>query len=320
MIWYLYSFMKYLFGPVNSRRLGRSLGIDLVPYKTCTLNCIYCECGETTDITADIREYVPTDRVIEELDSFLSARPLLDVLTFSGSGEPTLHSGIGTVIDFLKDKFPEYEISILTNGTLLWRKDVRRSILRADIIIPSLDAVSEDLFTKIVRPVSGINAELLLEGLTELRNEFDGRIFLEIFIVPGLNDSEGELNRIKQACYRIKPDKIQINTLDRPGTDEWIEPASLERLEFVKSFFKPFVVEIIGKPAVEGSVETFTDDVLDAVIATIRRRPSTVDDLSQTLGIRIVQLNKIIKHLLDGGEIEVKKMERGNFYSIKKKL
>lgn len=318
MIFFLYLFMKYLFGPVNSRRLGRSLGIDLVPYKTCTLNCIYCECGETTDVTAAIREYVPTDRVIEELDSFLSDRPPLDVLTFSGSGEPTLHSGIGTIIDFLKDKYPEYQIAVLTNGTLLWRKDVRSSILRADIIIPSLDAISEEVFTKIARPVSGIDSELLLEGLTELRNEFAGRIFLEIFIVPGLNDSEGELDRIKQACNSIKPDKIQLNTLDRPGTDQWIEPASLERLEFVRFFLKPFVVEIIGKPSVARHVEAFTDDILDAVIATIRRRPSTVDDLSQTLGIRIVQLNKIIKHLLDSGVIEVKKMGRGNFYSIKK--
>ena len=318
MILFLYLFMKYLFGPVNSRRLGRSLGIDLVPYKTCTLNCIYCECGETTDITAAIREYVPTDRVIEELNSFLSTRPPLDVLTFSGSGEPTLHSGIGTVIDFLKDTFPEYQIAVLTNGTLLWCKDVRDSILRADIIIPSLDAVSEGVFTKIARPVSGIDVKLILEGLTELRNEFDGRIFLEIFIVPGLNDGKEELEKIKRACHSIKPDKIQLNTLDRPGTAQWIEPASLERLEFVRSFLQPFMVEIISKPPVARHVETFTDDVVDAVIATIRRRPSTIDDLSQTLGIRIVQLNKILRHLLDSGAIEVKKMERGNFYSIKK--
>jgi wyosine [tRNA(Phe)-imidazoG37] synthetase (radical SAM superfamily) len=310
--------MKYLFGPVNSRRLGRSLGIDLVPYKTCTLSCIYCECGETTVITSDIKEYIPTDRVIEELDSYLSTKPLLDVVTFSGSGEPTLHSGIGRIISFLSDKFPEYEIAILTNGTLLWREDVRKSILRADIIIPSLDAVSEDLFTKIARPVAGINAALVVEGLTELRNEFDGRIFLEIFIIPGLNNSDRELEMIKQACYKIKPDKIQLNTLDRPGTEDWVVPASSEQLEYVKSFLEPFVVEIIGEPSFERRGENISDDVVDAVIATIKRRPSTIEDLSLTLGIRVVQLNKIIKRLRDSGVIEVKKMGRGNFYSLRK--
>jgi wyosine [tRNA(Phe)-imidazoG37] synthetase (radical SAM superfamily) len=310
--------MKYLFGPVNSRRLGRSLGIDLVPYKTCTLSCIYCECGETTVITSDIKEYIPTDRVIEELDSYLSTKPLLDVVTFSGSGEPTLHSGIGRIINFLSDRFPQYEIAILTNGTLLWRDDVRKSILRADIIIPSLDAVSEDLFTKIARPVVGISAALVVKGLTELRNEFEGRIFLEIFIIPGLNNSDRELEMIKQACYKIRPDKIQLNTLDRPGTEDWVVPASPEQLEYIKSFLEPFVVEIIGEPAFERRGENISDDVVDAVIATIKRRPSTIEDLSLTLGIRVVQLNKIIKHLRDSGVIEVKKMGRGNFYSLRK--
>src|SRR5208337_2577115 len=134
--------MKYLFGPVNSRRLGISLGVDLVPFKTCSLNCVYCESGATT------AEYVPTDDVISELDRFLSVSPNIDVITFSGSGEPTLHAGIGRIIGHLKLKYPAYKVAVLTNGTLLWNPGVRKSLARADMVIPSLDAVSPGVFNK----------------------------------------------------------------------------------------------------------------------------------------------------------------------------
>src|SRR4030067_1281242 len=119
--------MKYLFGPFNSRRLGMARGVALVPYKTCPLNCVYCECGETTRLTAAVAEYVPTDDVIAELDGYLSGSPRLDAVTFSGSGEPTLHSGIGRIIDFLKNKYPRYPVAVLTNGVMLWNPGARKS-------------------------------------------------------------------------------------------------------------------------------------------------------------------------------------------------
>jgi wyosine [tRNA(Phe)-imidazoG37] synthetase (radical SAM superfamily) len=161
--------MKYLFGPVNSRRLGISLGVDLVPFKTCSLNCVYCESGGTTAITSTIAEYVPTDGVISELDRFLSVSPALDVITFSGSGEPTLHAGIGRIIAHLKQKYPAYKVVVLTNGTLLWDPGVRESLSGADIVIPSLDAVSPGIFDKIARPAAGITPERVIRGLAEFR-------------------------------------------------------------------------------------------------------------------------------------------------------
>ena len=161
--------MRYLFGPVISRRLGISLGIDLLPFKTCSLDCIYCECGKTKNLTDQIQEYVPTEEVISELQVFLTDKPKLDVITFAGSGEPTLHSGIGQIIKFLKKNFPEYKICVLTNGTLLYQKKVRQSILDADIIIPSLDAVSKEVFEKIAKPAEGITPEKLIEGLIALK-------------------------------------------------------------------------------------------------------------------------------------------------------
>ncbi|MDK2863513.1 MAG: hypothetical protein PWQ46_1223, partial [Methanomicrobiaceae archaeon] len=190
---------RYLFGPVPSRRLGISLGIDLVPHKTCSFNCIYCECGQTTDLTCERREYVPTNRVIAELDDFLATAPDLDYVTFAGSGEPTLHSGIGEIISFIKDRYPRYRVAVLTNSALFTDPDVRAALMRADLVVPSLDAVSEEVFVKINRPSPGITAGQVLEGLLDFAREYTGEVWLEIFIVPGVNDTDKELRLLKDA-------------------------------------------------------------------------------------------------------------------------
>ncbi len=314
--------MKYLFGPVNSRRLGISLGIDLVPFKTCSMNCVYCECGKTTRLTSEIAEYVPTAGVIGELKSFLSPGPRLDALTFSGSGEPTLHSGIGEIIAFLKRDFPAYRVVVLTNGSLMWMEKARRSVLQADIIIPSLDAVSEDVCRRINRPVSGVSAEKMVGGLEHLRSEFTGKIFLEIFILPGINDSAGELERIRQAAGRIRPDRIQLNTLDRPGTEEWVRPAPREDLERVARYLAEYPVDITGNPDAvrETGPGRGGGDIAASILATIERRPSTAEDLSVTLGIRRDELLKILAEMQEQGIVEIRTLERGEFYSLRKDM
>ncbi|ACL69859.1 radical SAM protein [Halothermothrix orenii] len=222
--------LKYIFGPVLSRRLGKSLGIDLIPFKTCSLDCVYCECGKTDKLTLERKEYVPTEEVINELKKYLYNRPKLDYITFSGSGEPTLHKGIGEIISFLKDNYPEYKVALLTNSTLLYRNQVISEIKGCDLIVPSLDAVSEEIFQKINRPVSGLNAELIVKGLINLRKNYNGKMWLEIFIIPDLNDNKKELMLFKEAINRIKPDKIQLNVLDRPGTENWVKRIPEERL------------------------------------------------------------------------------------------
>jgi wyosine [tRNA(Phe)-imidazoG37] synthetase (radical SAM superfamily) len=157
----------YVFGPVLSRRLGRSLGIDLVPYKTCTLDCVYCECGSTTNFPGELELLVPVDDVLNELSAVLSVNPDIDVCTFSGSGEPTLHSGLGYIIAHIKKTWPRYRVVVLTNGTLLYRKDVREALYKADTVIPSLDAVSEDVFSKMLRPGPGITAAQTIQGIED---------------------------------------------------------------------------------------------------------------------------------------------------------
>ncbi len=311
--------MKYIFGPVKSRRLGISLGIDIMPYKTCTMDCVYCECGKTTNLTTAVLLYIKPEDVINELKEVLSKKPKLDNITFSGAGEPTLNPGIKKIIKFIKKNYSEYNVTVLTNGTLLNLKKTRESILGADIIIPSLDAVTAEIFDKIGRPAKNVSSEKVVKGIASLRNEFKGKIYLEIFIIPGINDSAAEINKIKDACFKIHPDGIQLNTLDRPGTEDWVKPAGNEILRRIKDQMLPFIVDIPGaRGSKNNKSHIYSDDAVDLVINTIIRRPSTMEDLSITLGIGIPELSDIMSKLLLDEKIEKISTEKNEFYRLKR--
>ena len=228
---------KHLFGPVPSRRLGMSLGIDLIPKKVCSLNCVYCEVGKTTKLTLDRMEYVKYGRVIAELKQFMSNDPKIDYITFSGSGEPTLNSRIGDVINFIREDYPDVKIAVLTNGTLLFDQKLRTELLQVDVILPSLDAASQSAFEKINRPDSNLKIESYIQGLIDLRKEYKGNIWLEIFLLKGYNDSKDELDLLKNAILRINPDSIQLNTLDRPGTVEGLVPLSKNEMQEIIDYW-----------------------------------------------------------------------------------
>ena len=239
---------KHLFGPVKSRRLGLSLGVDLLPYKTCTLDCIYCECGATTKLTTKRKVYRSTEEIIAELSNFLSSKPQLDQITFSGAGEPTLAINISEIISHLKKEYPQYSVTVITNGTLLGEPQVRAAIVKADIVIPSLDAVTKDLFQKINRPHKSISIDEIIDGLVAFRKEFKGKLWLEIFVIPGLNDQPKDIEHLKKVVAKITPDKIQINTLDRSGVLENLRPATnVELNDFADILgFKPVDI-ILGR-------------------------------------------------------------------------
>ena len=304
---------RYLFGPVPSRRLGRSLGIDLVPQKTCTFDCAYCECGRTTVLTLERREYVPTDRVIAELDDCLAKAPDIDYVTFAGSGEPTLHSGIGDIISFIKDRYPRYRVAVLTNGALFVDPDVRAALMRADLVVPSLDAVSEDIFRDINRPSPGITAGQVVAGLIAFSREFPGVIWLEVFIVPGKNDTDEELLRLRDAVAVIAPDRVQVNTLDRPGTDIRVRRASPRTLERARTIIGGNA-EVIGAASCEPATAPEMRDVTDMLLATLRRRPCTVADLSRISGLRPAEVTKHLRILEEKGAVEPVREQRGVFY------
>ena len=304
---------RYLFGPVPSRRLGRSLGIDLVPQKTCTFDCAYCECGRTTVLTLERREYVPTDRVIAEIDDCLAKAPDIDYVTFAGSGEPTLHSGIGDIISFIKDRYPRYRVAVLTNGALFVDPDVRAALMRADLVVPSLDAVSEDIFRDINRPSPGITAGQVVAGLVAFSREFPGTIWLEVFIVPGKNDTDEELLRLRDAVAAIAPDRVQVNTLDRPGTDIRVRRASPRTLERARTIIGGNA-EVIGAASCEPATAPEMRDVADMLLATLRRRPCTVADLSRISGLRPAEVTKHLRILEEKGAVEPVREQRGVFY------
>ena len=223
---------KYVYGPINSRRLGKSLGVDLIVPKVCPLDCIYCEARSTTNLTMERREYVNIDEVLAEIDQVLSEIMMPDYITFSGAGEPTLNSGIGRVIEHLKENYPDGKVCLLTNGLLLKNKDLQQELARLDMIIPSLDASNEEEYLKINRPVPGETLEKLVDGIAEFhRNHPAVYMALEMFIAPGINDSDESLTRFETLLKRISPDAIQLNTLDRPGAVADLKPACAETMK-----------------------------------------------------------------------------------------
>ncbi|MBA3052671.1 MAG: radical SAM protein [Candidatus Omnitrophota bacterium] len=303
---------KYLFGPVPSRRLGLSLGIDLVPLKTCSFNCVYCECGATTALTVSRREYVPASRVIEELDDFLSGKPDLDFITFAGSGEPTLHSRIGDVISFVKNKFPQYRVCVLTNGSLFHLKSVRADLMRADKVIPSLDAASVSAWKKLNRPHGSLDLKKLINALEMFGKEYEGDYAVEVFIVPGVNDSTEELSRLKKALMKIKPSSVQLNSLVRPGTETSLRCASEASLKKIARFFAPLKAELAGAPGRKIS-PAFKKGLTHKILSAVSRRPLTLEDLAAVTGLRIVELTKIADALRSSGRVVFIKQGRKNF-------
>ncbi len=307
----------HLFGPVPSRRLGMSLGIDLVPHKICSLNCVYCECGATTKLTHDRGEYVPVKEIYEELKDFFKHNPDPDYLTFSGAGEPTLHSHMGEVIDFLKDLRPFVPVAVLTNGTLFADPQLRKELMRADLVLPSLDAATDDALQKINRPRHQLRASAYVDGLIEFSREFQGDIWLEIFLLPGYNDDRENLEALKEAARLINPRRIQLNTLDRPGTVEDLQPVPMERLEEISAFFGMEEVEIIAPPQERHELKSYRSDLEGAILETISRRPCTLADLEKMLGLHLNEINKYLGVLEESGKIETSIQERGTFYQIR---
>lgn len=308
---------KYLFGPVPSRRLGMSLGLDLVFHKLCSLNCIYCECGATTVLTSERKEYIPYDDLIVEIKHFMDNNPAPEYITFSGSGEPTLNSRIGDVINFIKSNYPEIPVALLTNGTLFHLEEVRKEILNIDLVIPSLDAASELSFRKINRPENKLKLKDYIQGLVDFRNEYKGKIWLEVLIVPGLNDSYNDLDLLRKAFERIKPDTIQLNTLDRPGAVTGIRAATNAELQKIVDYWKLTNVEIISPPKERKDIRSYREDTESAILETIFRRPCTADDIAKILGSHISEVNKYLDVLEAEAKIEAVRQERGVFYKGK---
>lgn len=303
--------VQHVFGPVPSRRLGRSLGVDLVPYKTCTYDCVYCQLGRTTACRLDRSRYVSNSVVLRELETKLRSGALPDYITLSGSGEPTLRLGLGGLILAIR-RLTACPIAVLTNGSLLWREDVQTELRSADVVIPSLDAGDEDTFRRVNRPHPALDFERIVEGLTTFARRFTGRLWLEVFLLKGITTGEDALERIHRLIERIGPDRVQINTVARPPCDAGAQQATIEELNRAAAVFGTGA-EVISEHASEH------EDVVSGVrrgdvVGLLRRRPCTVDDVAVGLGVHRLAAAKELERLLREEVVQTRKMGADVYY------
>jgi len=290
-----------IYGPVPSRRLGFSLGIDIIPSKTCSFDCIYCQLGPTTQKTLQRKEYVSWKKILSQIKDVLSSGQRVNYITFSGSGEPTLNTALGRLIREIK-KITSIPVAVLTNSSLLSRESVRKALKEADLVVPSLDGVTQEVFTKINRPHPSLKVEQIIEGLKKFRQEFKGSIWLEIMLVKGVNDSPSHISKLKEVIEEIKPEKVQLNTVVRPPSEEFAHPLSLKELEKIKNILGKNC-EIIAE--FRKKKQTPLEENLElAILSMIRRRPVTLSDISTSLGKNKNEIIKCINLLLEKGKIK----------------
>ena len=297
---------KYIYGPVPSRRLGRSLGVDLVPYKVCSYDCIYCQLGRTTRKTIQRREYNDSSLVLSEVKAFLKRNVEFDYLTLAGSGEPTLNAKIGEIISSVKS-VTNVPVLVLSNGSMLWDEDVRYALKDADVIVPSMDAVSDDVFRVINRPDENLEITAVLDGLIEFSKSFSGEVYLEILFVKGVNDAKSEIEKMKGIIEKADIDKVHLNTVVRPPCER--DAVLLDRAEMdeIKELLGTAVpVEVISDYS--GHRVYYNETTEAEILSLLRRRPCRLIDLSSALG---VHQNELIKYLT-----ELKRKEIIAYHSV----
>ncbi len=295
--------MKYLFGPVNSRRLGLSQGIDLLTTKTCNFDCIYCEVGGTSIHTCERKEYTPTAEILAEIDGLLAqdnlAKPI-DVFTITAMGEPTLHTGLGEIIRHIKDKTGK-PVAVLTNGAMMHRQDVRLELQAADIVIPSLDSARDESFRKIDRPAQCVDLEEMIEGISLFCREFSGQVWLEFMLTKNINDQPSDIEALKRTIMRINPERVQLNTVVRPPLESFAIPLTHKELSHIAEQL-PGKVEIIASFAKREHASRRPPEQ-DEILEMLQRRPCTASDISEALNLEPAQTGRLMEELVDQGTV-----------------
>jgi wyosine [tRNA(Phe)-imidazoG37] synthetase (radical SAM superfamily) len=294
---------RYLFGPVPSRRFGRSLGVDIIPFKTCTFNCVYCQLGSTTHLDSTRGEWVPAGDVLDEVRCWLERDGRADVISLAGSGEPTLHTGFGDILKGIRallaqrseaDQRSPIRTCLLTNGSLFHLPEVRSAAALADIVKITLSAPDEATWLRLHRPGSGLRFQDALEGLRAFRNEYAGQIWIEVMIVRGVNDTAPRVVQLAELIRPMRPDRIQLNTVVRPPAERDAEPVTKNDAEVLAKFFKP-CAEVVGEfqsdtPA-KGSSTT-----PEEILALIARHPSSLEDVCRLFDL---PSDEVSRHLTD---------------------
>lgn len=303
--------MNSVFGPVLSRRLGRSLGVDPLPFKTCNLSCVYCQLGRTRRRSVGRKEYAPPGKVVEDVRRELSllGRGTVDWITFVGAGEPTLYSSIGQVIRGIKS-LTEIPVAVLTNGSLLTREDVREDLSYADAVLPSFDAGSEDLYRVINRPRSRDTLDSLLGGLMEFRRTYRGILLVEVMIVGGLNDTDEALADLTKTLAGVAPDGLCIGLPTRPPAEPWVKPPTADRLACaVESLSRSAP---LARASALGQVTRLPGELVDSLQGVLTRHPMTTREIIGTAaGHRPAEVSAALNELIEQRRVgEVRRFGR----------
>jgi wyosine [tRNA(Phe)-imidazoG37] synthetase (radical SAM superfamily) len=304
---------SHLYGPVNSRRLGISLGVDIVPYKVCSFDCIYCQVGQTTSKMITRKKYFSTAKILQEIDQILSLGKKINYITLSGSGEPTLNSNIGIIIKEIK-KLTHIPVAVITNSSLLCDKYVQEELMEVDVLLPSLDAVREKTFKLINQPHKALCLSKILSGLKDFRKKFKGKIWLEIMLIKNINDSLEELMSIRKEIKNLSPDKVQLNTVVRPPREKGVEALNLEELNRVKNILGGNCEIIVHTGKMEKII--YSQDIEKDIISLISRRSITLADISNSLGMKSNKLREYLKNLEKKNKIKKIKYKGVTFYKL----
>lgn len=302
---------RHLFGPVPSRRLGRSLGVDLTPFKTCSFDCIFCQLGRTTNKTVKRKEYVPVKEVIAELDAWMKSGDNADYITLSGSGEPTLNSEFGQVIDFVRN-VTTIPVALLTNGSMLSNPEVRAQAAQANMVKVSLSAWDQFSFEHINRPHASIEFKRLIEGQWLLRNEFKGRMLMEVFLVWGTNTATEDVTKIAELVKTLDPDDVQLNTAVRPPCEEFAYAVPEDQMNNLAKLFDP-PAEIIAEYSSDVSAEVQGNE--EDILEMLERRPCTLDQICAAFGLHRNEASKYLGKLVRTGKARELRKQMEIYYS-----
>ncbi len=301
----------HIYGPVPSRRLGLSLGVDLVPYKTCSYDCIYCQLGATTTKTIELKNYVPTEEVLADVTEWLTQDGEADYITMSGSGEPTLHSGLARIITRIKE-LTDIPVAVITNGSLLWLDSVAEACALVDLVVPSLDAGCAEIFAQVNRPHANISFALMLKGLQTFRKRYEGAIWLEVMLVGGVNDSPEQIAAMADLVETIRPERIQVNTVVRPPTEKYAECIAPERLQQLAAMLDGEVIAPFDASHTHEDKASQTGSILEL----LKRRPCTVLDIASGLGIHENEVVKQLNNMLEEGTVVAERRGENVLYRV----
>jgi len=304
---------EFLYGPVPSRRLGRSLGIDVVPYKVCTYDCIYCHVGRTTDKTCERKEFAPLNSIVAELDCSRDKMDAADYITIAGSGEPTLYARLGSLIDAVKAR-TRTPVAVITNGSLLWDRAVQQDLQQADLVIPSLDVGNAAMFQHVNRPHPAISFERMVAGLIEFRSVFKKSLWLEVLLVGGVTGIASEVRMIAGIIRQIRLDKVQVNTVVRPPSEDFasvVSPQQLKKMAALLGQEAEVIAEYPGAAAGELCAESAGE-----ILTMLKRRPCTLEDIVAGLGINRTAAVKQIDLLVREHALRSRRMNGRVFFSV----